>query len=205
MFILFLVLQWCSSNLQGNWIIPAWDCGWKKSCTVGMSNIQFCINLFFLSILTGQPDFWSINIAHDINNITSTSSNICYLLGSRKPHSTEISFRDFLGLQTRGVCNTTLVKPWDHSIESCSVTGFGGLVFRCDLSWFHENLTPQKKQPQQNMWWPLSDKDNVWCYICNNPLKGENYETEATLPETNSLLAPENGWLEYFLLSFWGV
>ena len=23
-------------------------------------------------------------------------------------------------------------------------------------------------------------------------------------PETNSKLAPENGWLEYFLVSFWG-
>ena len=25
-----------------------------------------------------------------------------------------------------------------------------------------------------------------------------------TLPETNSQFAPENGWLEYFLVSFWG-
>ena len=24
-----------------------------------------------------------------------------------------------------------------------------------------------------------------------------------TLPETNSKFAPENGWLEYFLVSFW--
>ena len=27
---------------------------------------------------------------------------------------------------------------------------------------------------------------------------------ECTLPETNSHFAPENGWLEYFLVSFWG-
>ena len=25
-----------------------------------------------------------------------------------------------------------------------------------------------------------------------------------TLPETNSQFAPANGWLEYFLVSFWG-
>ncbi len=28
---------------------------------------------------------------------------------------------------------------------------------------------------------------------------------KTTLPETNSKFAPENGWLEYFLVSFWGV
>ena len=28
---------------------------------------------------------------------------------------------------------------------------------------------------------------------------------DITLPETNSKFAPENGWLEYFLVSFWGV
>ena len=27
---------------------------------------------------------------------------------------------------------------------------------------------------------------------------------EGTLPETNSEFTPENGWLEYFLVSFWG-
>ena len=32
---------------------------------------------------------------------------------------------------------------------------------------------PQESQ-QKNMWWPLSDKDTVWCYISKNPLKVEN-------------------------------
>ena len=41
---------------------------------------------------------------------------------------------------------------------------------------------------------------NVWYFLPTNlPQKSTR------LPETNSKFAPENGWLEYFFVSFWGV
>ena len=39
----------------------------------------------------------------------------------------------------------------------------------------------------------------IWDEILPSHKKG------ITLPETNSEFSPENGWLEYFLVSFWGA